>query len=127
MSEQFAFIGAQERTTSDGRRIMARPATRDRFRTANAPLTRKLRIAAYARVSTDHEEQQTSYEAQVDYYTRYITGNPEWEFAGMYADEYTPYGLNPKSPRTADFSRLFAGFFYEQISISMKLFLFSIL
>ena len=81
------FIGGEERTTSDGRRIMARPATRERFRAANAPLTHKLRIAAYARVSTDHEEQQTSYEAQVDYYTRYITGNPEWEFAGMYADE----------------------------------------
>ena len=33
-----------------------------------APVVKK-RVAAYARVSTEHEEQQTSYEAQVDYYT----------------------------------------------------------
>ena len=96
MSTYAPFIGGEERTTSDGRRIMARPATRERFRAANAPLAHKLRVAAYARVSTDHEEQQTSYEAQVDYYTRYITGNPEWEFAGMYADADVSYGQKPK-------------------------------
>ncbi len=45
------------------------------------------RVAAYARVSTDHEEQQSSYEAQVDYYTRYIQGRGDWEFVGVYADE----------------------------------------
>lgn len=44
-------------------------------------------MAGYARVSTDHEEQQNSYDAQVAYYTSYIKGNPEWEFAGIYADE----------------------------------------
>ena len=48
---------------------------------------RKRRVAAYARVSTDEEEQQTSYEAQVDYYTRYIASRPDWEFAGVYTDE----------------------------------------
>ncbi len=85
------------------------------------------RVAGYARVSTDSDEQFTSYEAQVDYYTNYINSNPEWSFVRVYTDVDTPYGLNPKSPRTADFSRLFAGFFYEQISISMKFFLFSIL
>lgn len=47
----------------------------------------KLRVAAYARVSTDHEEQATSYEAQVEYYTHYIQTNPEWEFVGIFADE----------------------------------------
>ena len=47
----------------------------------------KRRVAAYARVSTDSEEQLTSYEAQVDYYTRYIQSKPEWEFAGIYTDE----------------------------------------
>ena len=58
------------------------------------PLTRlphsttiKRRVAAYARVSTDSEEQQTSYEAQVDYYTHYIQSKPEWEFVGVYTDE----------------------------------------
>ncbi len=47
----------------------------------------KRRVAGYARVSTDSEEQQTSYEAQVDYYTRYIRSNPEWEFVNVYTDE----------------------------------------
>ena len=45
------------------------------------------RVAAYARVSTDSEEQQTSYEAQVDYYTKLIHDRPDWEFAGLYSDE----------------------------------------
>lgn len=58
----------------------------------------KKRVAAYARVSTNDEEQQTSYEAQIDYYTRHIQANDEWEFVEVYTDEYTPYGLNPKSP-----------------------------
>ena len=48
---------------------------------------RKRRVAGYARVSTDSEEQQTSYEAQVDYYTRYIQSKPEWEFVKVYTDE----------------------------------------
>lgn len=45
-----------------------------------APLgsTKKRRVAAYARVSTDQEEQLTSYEAQVDYYTNYIKGRDDW-------------------------------------------------
>jgi DNA invertase Pin-like site-specific DNA recombinase len=38
-------------------------------------------------VSTDSEEQLTSYEAQEDYYTRYIQSRPDWEFVGVYADE----------------------------------------
>ena len=45
------------------------------------------RVAGYARVSTDSEEQLTSYEAQVDYYTKYIRSNPEWEFVDVYTDE----------------------------------------
>ena len=48
---------------------------------------RILRVAAYARVSTDDEEQLTSYEAQKRYYTEYIHQNPKWEFAGIFADE----------------------------------------
>ena len=47
----------------------------------------KRRVAGYARVSTDIEEQLTSYEAQVDYYTRYIRSRPEWEFVAVYTDE----------------------------------------
>ncbi len=47
----------------------------------------KLRVAAYCRVSTDSEEQATSYEAQIEHYTEYINKNPEWELAGIFSDE----------------------------------------
>ena len=47
----------------------------------------KLRVAAYARVSTDSDEQFTSYEAQIDYYTQYIQRNQEWTFVKVYTDE----------------------------------------
>jgi DNA invertase Pin-like site-specific DNA recombinase len=60
--------------------------------------TAKRRVAAYARVSTDSEEQLTSYEAQVDYYTRYITERDEWEFAGIYTDE----GISATSTKRRD-------------------------
>ncbi|MDY3011839.1 MAG: recombinase family protein, partial [Clostridiales Family XIII bacterium] len=43
--------------------------------------------ATYARVSTEQDEQQSSYEAQVNYYNQYIRNNPAWEFVGIYADE----------------------------------------
>ena len=49
--------------------------------------TKKRRVAAYARVSTDSEEQFTSYEAQIDYYTKLIKANPQWEFVEVYTDE----------------------------------------
>ena len=51
----------------------------------SAPTRRK--VAAYARVSTDFEEQLTSYEAQISYYTNYIQRNPDWEFVKIYTDE----------------------------------------
>lgn len=47
----------------------------------------KKRVAAYARVSTDDEEQLTSYEAQVDYYTNFIQSKEEWKFVKIYTDE----------------------------------------
>jgi DNA invertase Pin-like site-specific DNA recombinase len=50
-------------------------------------LNAKRRTAAYARVSTDSEEQLTSYEAQVDYYTKYIKERADWEFVRVYTDE----------------------------------------
>ena len=49
--------------------------------------TVKRRVAGYARVSTDNEEQETSYEAQVDYYTNYIKNNPSWSFVNVYTDD----------------------------------------
>lgn len=48
---------------------------------------RQLRVAAYCRVSTDEEEQLTSYEAQQTYYTDKIMTNPEWTMAGLFADQ----------------------------------------
>ena len=63
------------------------PATLSRFTAASINSKKKRRVAAYARVSTDHEEQLTSYEAQVDYYTNYIKGRDDWEFVGVYTDE----------------------------------------
>lgn len=56
---------------------------------------KKRRVAGYARVSTDSDEQFTSYEAQVDYYTKFIQANPDWEFVKVYTDEGI-YGLNMK-------------------------------
>lgn len=46
-----------------------------------------LRVAAYCRVSTTLEQQETSYEAQVSYYTEKIKSNPNWKLAGIYADD----------------------------------------
>ena len=45
------------------------------------------KVCAYARVSTDSEEQLTSYSSQINHYTNYIKSNSDWEFAGVYADE----------------------------------------
>lgn len=47
----------------------------------------KRRVAGYARVSTDSDEQFTSYAAQLDYYTNFIKGHAEWEFVKVYTDE----------------------------------------
>ena len=46
----------------------------------------KKKVAAYARVSTDKKDQESSYEAQVSHFTKLIMNNPEWEFAGIYTD-----------------------------------------
>lgn len=67
--------------------------------------TAKRRVAGYARVSTDSEEQQTSYAAQVSYYTDYIQKRPDWEFVGVYTDE----GISATNTRHRDgFNRMIA-------------------
>ena len=63
------------------------PATVSQFTAAPINSRVKRKVAGYARVSTDHDEQLTSYEAQLDYYTTLIQGHDDWEFAGMYSDE----------------------------------------
>lgn len=47
----------------------------------------KTRVAAYCRVSTEFEEQESSYEMQVEHYTSYIMSNPDWELVEVYADD----------------------------------------
>ncbi|MCD7712682.1 MAG: recombinase family protein [Firmicutes bacterium] len=69
------------------KRVTIIPATISRYTAVPINSKKKRRVAAYARVSTDHEEQLTSYEAQVDYYTNYIKGRDDWEFVSVYADE----------------------------------------
>ncbi|MCD8300913.1 MAG: recombinase family protein [Clostridiales bacterium] len=69
------------------RKVTAIPATIKQYTAAPIGGDRKRRVAGYARVSTDHEDQATSYEAQVDYYTHYIKGRDDWEFVGIYTDE----------------------------------------
>ena len=68
-------------------KVITIPATRSRYTAAPISSREKRKVAGYARVSTDHEEQQTSYEAQVDYYTNYIKGREDWEFVSVYTDE----------------------------------------
>ena len=63
------------------------PATISRFTATPINERKKRRTAAYARVSTDSEEQLTSYSAQVDYYTNYIKSRDDWEFVSVYTDE----------------------------------------
>ena len=64
---------------------------------------RRIRVCAYARVSTDSEEQETSYESQCQHYTEYISNNPAWDFAGIYADE----GITGTSTKKRDeFNRI---------------------
>ncbi len=51
------------------------------------------RVTAYARVSTDHKEQETSLTAQTDYYRKKILEHPGWELVGIYVDEAVIIGL----------------------------------
>ena len=69
------------------RAVTVIPATLNLFTNTSIRAPIKRRTAGYARVSTDNEEQLSSYEAQVDYYTRYIKSKSEWEFVGVYTDE----------------------------------------
>ena len=71
------------------------PATRNRFTAAPISSRKKRKVAGYARVSTDMEDQQTSYAAQCDYYTNYIQSREDWEFVGLYSDE----GISATSTR----------------------------
>lgn len=47
---------------------------------------RKLKVAAYCRVSTERETQKSSIDLQIKYYTDLIQTNPKWDFAGIFYD-----------------------------------------
>jgi site-specific DNA recombinase len=63
------------------------PQTKNPITKIKIGSTQKRRVAAYARVSTDQEEQASSYEAQVSYYSGYIQERPDWQFVKVYSDE----------------------------------------
>jgi len=63
------------------------PAKKPKLSAQTAVPTTRRRVAGYARVSTDKDEQLNSYEAQVDYYTNYIKSRPDWQFIGVFTDE----------------------------------------
>lgn len=48
---------------------------------------KRQKVAAYCRVSTELEQQESSYEPQLEYYTNKIEENPNWKNAGIYADD----------------------------------------
>ena len=92
-----------EQTTLE-RRVRVIPATKPA--PASGPRHGgKQRVAAYCRVSTDSEEQLNSYTAQMNYYTQKIEENPDWEMAGIFADE----GITGTSmKKRAEFNRMIA-------------------
>ena len=79
------------------------PATIGRRALTNAGKAQTKRVAAYARVSTESEEQQSSYEAQVSHYTQFIQNRQDWTFVDVYSDE----GISGTSTRKRDgFNRM---------------------
>ena len=62
--------------------------------TSSAQEKRKLNVAVYCRVSTGNEEQSSSLQSQIEYYTEYVNNYPDWELAEVYADSTT--GLSVK-------------------------------
>ena len=85
--------------------IMVIPARKRVGSTAAKEKIKKLRVAAYCRVSTETEEQNSSYEVQVAHYTEFIKKNTEWEFAGIFADDGIS-GTNTK--KRDEFNRMIA-------------------
>lgn len=69
------------------RNVTVIPATKAPIHRRAGSSAKKRRVAGYARVSTEKDEQYTSYEAQVDYYTQFIQSHAGWEFVKVYTDE----------------------------------------
>ena len=84
---QKAKTKGDDEVQATGAKITVRPVTLGRFSTMPVNVAYKKRVAAYARVSTDSEEQLSSYDAQVKHYSNFIKQNPAWEFVEVYSDE----------------------------------------
>lgn len=69
------------------KKVTVIPASSGKLLKDKTTTQQKRKVAAYARVSTLRDYQQTSYKAQTEYYTTYIQKQPDWIFAGIYADE----------------------------------------
>ena len=67
--------------------VITIPAKPQKGSNAAKAEVKKLRVAAYCRVSTDNEEQATSYEAQIAHYREFISSNPDWVLVDVYADD----------------------------------------
>ena len=88
-----------------GQEVVVIPAKKVEFFSAATGTGVKKRVAAYARVSTSTEEQEGSYEAQISYYTKYITEKPEWVLVDIYTDE----GISGTSTKNREgFKRMIA-------------------
>ncbi len=72
-----------------------------------------LKVAAYCRVSTESAEQDISFKAQIEYYTNLIQSNPNWEFAGIFADKKS--GMNIKD--RAEFRKMMRKCYFGQINL----------
>ena len=68
-------------------KITVIPQSKKMFSSESLKSNSKRKVAAYARVSTDSDEQHNSYEAQIEYYRSFITAHEDWEFVGIYTDE----------------------------------------
>ena len=68
-------------------KVMVTPARRQVGNTIKSAEKIKLRVATYCHVSTDSDEQATSHNAQLKHYTECISKNPEWQLAGIFADD----------------------------------------
>ena len=83
--------------------VQVRKATKQAVNRRKGIHLSTLRVAAYARVSTDSEEQLESYQSQVRHYEELISNNPEWQFVGVYADEAI---TGTQTAKRDDFNRM---------------------
>lgn len=86
-----------------GKNITVIPAKKQLAGKSSKEEKPKLRVAAYCRVSTDSDEQATSYDVQIQHYRDYILGNPEWTLVDVYADDGIS-GTNTK--KREEFNRM---------------------